>query len=336
MKKLLYFLYVVKTTEVNKYKALLKATEPYSDFTAWKIFKDIIHCFIKYDTHPYDYFFFQFYLKTEQERESYLSTWDMYKLQKELNASDYRKIFKDKIKFRNVFTDFVYADGFDLLTDVDFDTELKNLKSDKFLSKDPFGVVGKGISIYEYSKIDDIGALRTELINKGETLIEGFINQHPDLQAMNGSCVNTVRIMTVVNNGTVEILDSLLRIGRGGFVDNFDAGGISAPINSNTGVVKASGVTKIPGQFFSHHPSSGVQIEGFQIPHWDLVLELVKSAALVVPEVRTVGWDIAITSDNAYLIEGNDNWDKTLWQATFRKGMKSKLDRVVDEGAVNA
>ena len=34
---------------------------------------------------------------------------------------------------------------------------------------------------------------------------------------------------------------------------------------------------------------------------------MIKRAALVIPEVRLVGWDVAITSNGVQIIEGNHN-----------------------------
>lgn len=44
---------------------------------------------------------------------------------------------------------------------------------------------------------------------------------------------------------------------------------------------------------------------GFQIPNWAALLEFVKQAALVVPQVRFVGWDVAVKDDGFELIEAN-------------------------------
>ena len=47
-----------------------------------------------------------------------------------------------------------------------------------------------------------------------------------------------------------------------------------------------------------------------KIPMWDRVLEVVIEAAKKIPQVRYIGWDIAITNDGVELIEGN-NWPYT-------------------------
>lgn len=48
-----------------------------------------------------------------------------------------------------------------------------------------------------------------------------------------------------------------------------------------------------------------MRIMGLKIPYWDEVVLMLSKAAKLVPEVKYVGWDIAITKDGPCLIEGN-------------------------------
>ena len=49
--------------------------------------------------------------------------------------------------------------------------------------------------------------------------------------------------------------------------------------------------------------------EGFRIPYWNEVRELVKNVHAKLPDIRSIGWDVAITPNGPVLIEGNDNWE---------------------------
>ena len=137
------------------------------------------------------------------------------------------------------------------------------------------------------------------------------------LKELNPSTINTIRVVTFVNDaGAVEIWGTLLRIGVRGTVDNFHAGGLSAKIDERTGVVVSPAQVMDPFDTNKYvvHPVSHKAIEGVRIPYWTQVLSMVREAALKVGTVRTVGWDIAITPAGPTFIEGNDNWDKTIFE----------------------
>lgn len=80
---------------------------------------------------------------------------------------------------------------------------------------------------------------------------------------------------------------------------------------SALGADRYTGVITTPaanydGMVFENHPNTGVKIVGFQIPNFDAVKEVASTAARLIPEIRYVGWDIAVTEDSAQLIEGNE------------------------------
>ena len=67
---------------------------------------------------------------------------------------------------------------------------------------------------------------------------------------------------------------------------------------------------------------TGKAYSGLIVPYWREVTELANKAAMLSPENRSVGWDIAITANGPELIEGNHNWCKLLWQLPVKQGLK--------------
>lgn len=66
---------------------------------------------------------------------------------------------------------------------------------------------------------------------------------------------------------------------------------------------------------YTVHPDSRKTIAGFQIPKWTNIVDTVKNAARVHPEVRYVGWDVTIkSSGEIVLIEGNPGADPDVTQ----------------------
>src|SRR5690625_1689376 len=113
-------------------------------------------------------------------------------------------------------------------------------------------------------------------------------------------------------------------------VDNMAAGNLAAPIDEGTGQLSGpavySDITK-PEQ--EYHPVTRVKIPGFQIPFWEETINMVKKAAKMHPQNKSIGWDIVITEKGPGLIEGNHDWCKLLWQLPVKKGLKSALQDVI-------
>ena len=139
----------------------------------------------------------------------------------------------------------------------------------------------------------------------GSFLLEGIIRQHPVLDAVNPSSVNTIRYIAARHGEAVRAIGAGLRVGgTGQFVDNFHHGGVAYPLDIGKGVVTGCGID-LSGDRILCHPATGYVMPGLQIPFWEEVTELVRQAAVIVPHVGYVGWDIAVTAEGPVLIEGN-------------------------------
>jgi len=77
--------------------------------------------------------------------------------------------------------------------------------------------------------------------------------------------------------------------------------------------------------FFDRHPVTNIVFDGYQLPNWDILIEAVKNAALVIPEARTIGWDVAIIDSGVSLIEGNHDWDKIIIEKALKRGIREQL-----------
>ena len=137
-------------------------------------------------------------------------------------------------------------------------------------------------------------------------LLDEAIHQHPKLSEINPTSVNTVRIVTVRKGDRVLPLGCSLRCGRNGaHVDNVTSGGTCYPVDINTGIITGPGGCCTGPETFLFHPGTKIIMPGFQIPHWDYILQMVCKAALLFPTIAYVGWDVAVTEDGAVLVETN-------------------------------
>jgi hypothetical protein len=139
-------------------------------------------------------------------------------------------------------------------------------------------------------------------------LIEEYLQQHPSYTAFNATSVNTLRVLAYApEGGRASVLGAYLRIGRAGsLVDNHEAGGIIAPVDLDTGTLRAAADGLPTHHIYRNHPDSGHPIEGIRLELWHDAMELAATALTVFPETRLAGMDIAVTATGPVVIELNN------------------------------
>ena len=160
-------------------------------------------------------------------------------------------------------------------------------------------------------------------------LLEEFVVQHEKLNRLNPSCLNTIRVVTIIDKfDKVNILGAVLRLGVNNDKDNFHSGGIAVNIDVNTGCLSGDGFKLAPSEpeFFPKHPITQVVLDAYSLPHWDLLINTVKKASCIFPQARTIGWDVAITPHGLSLIEGNHDWNKLIMEKAFKRGIRKELE----------
>ncbi len=112
--------------------------------------------------------------------------------------------------------------------------------------------------------------------------------------------------MTDRVGNTVHVAYITLKFGRGdSFCDNSGQKGVMVRVDPQTGKI-VSHATDDYYNIFEGHPDTGVVFKGYQVPMVQEAVAMAKEAAMVVPEIAHVGWDVAVTPDGPALIEGND------------------------------
>jgi hypothetical protein len=159
--------------------------------------------------------------------------------------------------------------------------------------------------------------MRTYELDLPGYVLQARLKQHPFLDGIAPFTLNTIRVVTLLDlDQKVHVHFSILRIGRrGSSADNWDRGGISVALDPGCGVL-GRGVLKpkYGSQRVEVHPDTGTRFSGLQMPFWKEVLDLCTRAARVTPNLRSVGWDIALTPEGPVIVEGNPDWDLPMVQ----------------------
>lgn len=330
MRRIIYLLYYIRNFDKVKFKRFSAAAKSETARSLLSIWADAVYSSVKYNTSLLDYFYFRFYKLPAEERSKWAGTGFMYEYQLIMNPKETREILENKILFLDRYRAFTKRD-FASFNKPDADnSQIKRLldnNSGRIVLKGSRGQVGREVEVVECRN-----CAPQELLNKMKIckydLVEEYVIQHHDLMALSPSGLNTIRIFTQLSESSVEILGARLRISVNSPVDNLGAGNLAAPVDIVTGRVTGPAVfSDISKSDCTEHPVTGIRILDFQVPYWKEVLTMVKQAALLYPENRSIGWDIAITEDGPELIEGNHNWCKLLWQLPVKRGMKKELEK---------
>ena len=137
-----------------------------------------------------------------------------------------------------------------------------------------------------------------------------YRNAH-ELACIAPRALGTIRLLTLRDlDENVSIVAAVAKIPTGDAqTDHMRLGGIAAPIEVATGRL-STGVTKAKYGFVSectHHPDTGVALEGFQMPRWNEACDLAINAHRALKQLVCIGWDIAILDSGPVIVEGNDN-----------------------------
>lgn len=173
----------------------------------------------------------------------------------------------------------------------------------------------------------DLDALCEEMTGqKGGYLLQDALVQHPEMAAIVGKAIGTVRIVTVNENGTARPLYAVWKIpSPKAMSDNFwQDGSMIGAIDIETGeILRARTGSGLKGQDIETHPVSGKRLVGFQLPCFQEALALACQAHDVFPEFGILGFDMAITADGPAVVECNDNPFHTLFQIANQRGIRN-------------
>ncbi len=201
---------------------------------------------------------------------------------------------------------------------------------DTFVTKPALGVYGEAVTVWtrrpggfadHRGRHRSAGELYDSLVTHpryARFVVQERLVSHPELFRLSASpYLQTARVVTLVDGaGRAHLLCALWKVIVGeNAVDNYHhgtTGNLSANIAKETGLLGAAwrpapeGVGSVP---VARHPITGVQFEGFQLPAWRELVELVLRCALLFQPLRTIGWDVALTAHGPVIVEGNRWWD---------------------------
>lgn len=326
-----------------------KRKKPYSKIvseflTLWRLKKEMPLYYLKY-----------LYRKDVTNIKDYLSTKEASKIQhsKNLHQEKYMGIMSNKLIFSlfckkngiptpelvsyNFGASFFWEDTCAKVSDendlVSFFRKVLEESTKERLFLKPFSMFGgRGACIIRKSNLVEDVAKNARNIMEGDYIHEDVLVQHEEINKINPSCINTIRIETYIDKEKeIHIMNAFMRFGVGdNIVDNGHSGGIYVGVDLDEGVLKGAALEEIHfgGRDYAEHPNSDYPFKGFAVPYFKEACELVIKATEFLPD-RYIGWDVAITDYGPIIIEANEFPDLFMSDTAYGGYLKNPLIKEV-------
>ena len=305
--KLSYRLRVLSGARFSKLNEKLSYIHSISGRSKAWLLKDIIHCARKFGSGYNDYTTYHFWKLDDATRDTYITRFRSKALVTQMNDPEYVHFFDNKNEFDERFAEYEKRSFVDVESASDEEIREYFAGRDKTFAKMKDLSCGTGVEKLYMKDFRDADQFCAYVREKGFGVLEDVLENHPDLQEINPYCLNTVRMITLIgDDGKPYLFFAALKFGLEKRV--VDVFGMHAPVDLETGICNYpfhSGETSLD-RFYTEHPVTHKNVIGFKVPFWEEARELALRAAMEIPQVRYVGWDMAITPDGPAIIEGNN------------------------------
>ncbi|MBO7670656.1 MAG: hypothetical protein J6S60_08695 [Oscillospiraceae bacterium] len=198
---------------------------------------------------------------------------------------------------------------------------------------------GEGFQVYTDSETDALARIRAE----GADILEPWIRQHQGYEAIYPDSLNTIRIHTVRSSQGVKVfLPSMLAVGGDGAVnDNSTNSTRYRVMLSEDGEILQAFRENPAENIFQpaerHHNTGYLFLKGRKLPRLPVCLELCRKAAFYVPELRYIGWDVAVTEKGPVFVEANNlsgtvNTIQRIWERVNGAGARKAVEELLAYG----
>ncbi len=292
-------------------------------------------------------FYYRFYDKTSDEKETYMVANLRMKYIDHLNSGggkQVKELLNNKYLLFKRLQPYYHRDMIELGNgEDDFELFCEFVeKHGEFVVKPLDYFAGQGVhkaSVAAYG--GDLRNAYESILNEGidikkehssrdhRMVLEELIIQDESLARLHPASVNAIRATAVRGkDDKIHIYHPWIKVGMNGtFVASAVFDGYDCEIDVRNGIVISDGYQE-SGGVFQIHPDSGIRMKGFQIPRWNEMIELVDQLMAELPEYGYIGWDLVLTRDHWVVMEGNYNGD-FMFQLINNKGYRREFEDLI-------
>ena len=256
------------------------------------LFFDMIWCLIRYGITYNEYRIFEFYDIDCSKRKTFVSQRKYNKLNRKLVDKDIINVIKDKKLFLRRFKDYIKSDIYNI-NDMSFkEFEDFALNSKVLIARSENKSLLTSFKKYNVSSYRSPAFVLEDIKEKKQYLVEKCVSQNKLLNEIDDLVL--INVVSVTYNKNVDAVSSTIKFVKDGQI-------ISGFVDVQTG--------KIVGHFKDYNGTDyGELFEGFEIPQYDEIMDMVLALALELEEIMQVEWSFMVSS------RGNLNlMDASVW-----------------------
>ncbi len=235
-------------------------------------------------------------------------------IEKKLNAtapkflehkSFYNRIFPDsgfiEDSFHKIGGDY-YSSEHNQLSEKELDQLISQLKFPLVVKKSVETAGGRDVHF-----VKSISELRSAINLFDDLVVQPILEPHPYFRKFHDFGLNTIRacLYRSVKTGKVHLLNTTLRLGRDGHLDNETQGGLVCNLQQN-GRLNSYVVDKFGGKLLQHPNSNIVFADCEPLPKYQELKEMAVNVTEKIPYAHLVSLDLAMNEKGEWkLIEIN-------------------------------
>ena len=163
------------------------------------ILADVVKCGLKYGAGFNDYLLCEFYNLTDAQRATYITRSVNNTLVSLLNDREYYHFFDNKSEFYTTFGKYIGRQWLDFGKATQKEFEDFMASRDTIMVKPDSSSGGFGVNKLSKGDFPSLAAMYQKLKEEHIGVIEDVLQQHEVLNQLNPSSINTLRVVTILN-----------------------------------------------------------------------------------------------------------------------------------------
>src|SRR3989344_3471519 len=309
----------------------------------WNIVTELIELTFKFKCLPYHYFRYGLYRKRfdfETVKKFFPETLFYYKILPKINTHyvllDDKNIFESIMKGSGLkYPETILKKKNGTIYDnknerITTEVQLRELldKTDEsviFCKPASYSSGGKGIFLIRKTKdgwttndqkVFDLHLLKDEM--ESDWILQKPVKNCEKIARIHNRSTNSFRVLTVFKaDSEPRVIYISLKLGTDdNYTDNAHTGGLYVGVDHQTGQLHKKGFDEKLNEY-DRHPLSKKIFENIKIDRIKEVTDYAIKAAAIFSDLTVVGWDIVLSDEGPYILEGNSSSGLTIFQRPF-------------------